>query len=77
MSPVDTQTLASMFDTAPAVSTTATGMMVVSPQVRMVMLVRRADDGSLVTSCVTSSEEAAAFLHPQTRTAVAHEPQDK
>jgi hypothetical protein len=61
----DTQTLSSMFDTTPDVSTTSSGMMVVSPQVRMVMLVRRADDGSLVTTCATSAAQAEAFLHPR------------
>jgi hypothetical protein len=66
----DTQTLSSMFDVPTEVSTTASGMMVVSPQVRMVMLVKRADDGSLVTTCATSAAQAEAFLHPQSRAAV-------
>ena len=66
----DTQTLSSMFDTTPDVSTTSSGMMVVSPQVHMVMLVRRADDGSLVTTCATSAAQAEAFLHSQERVAV-------
>ena len=65
----DTQTLSSMFDTTPDVSTTSSGMMVVSPQVRMVMLVRRADDGSLVTTSATSAAQAEEFLHPQSRVA--------
>lgn len=66
----DTQTLSSMFETPPDVSTTSSGMMVVSPQVRMVMLVRRAEDGSLVTTCATSAAQAEAFLHPQAPFAV-------
>jgi hypothetical protein len=65
VSQADTQTLSSMFDVPSEVSTTSSGMMVVSPQVRMVMLVRRADDGSLVTTCATSAAQAEAFLHPK------------
>ena len=60
----DTQTLSSMFDITPDVATTSSGMMVVSPQVHMVMLVRRADDGTLVTTCATSAAQAETFLHP-------------
>ena len=63
VSQVDTQTLASMFETPAEVTTTPSGMMVVSPQVRTVMLVRRAEDGSLVTTCATSAVQADAFLH--------------
>lgn len=66
----DTQTLSSMFDVPTEVSSTSNGMMVVSPKVRMVMLVRRADDGSLVTACATSAAQAEAFLHPQSPVAV-------
>ena len=53
------------------------GMMVTSPQVRMVMMIKRADDGTLVTSCVTSADEAENFLRPKTRTADAKTPQEK
>ena len=69
-SQAETQTLSSMFDTQSEVSATSSGMMVVSPQVRTVMLVRLADDGSLVTTCATSAAQADAFLHPQSRVAV-------
>ena len=65
VSGADTQTLASMFETQPEAITTSTGMMVVSPQVRTVMLVRRAEDGSLITTCATSAVQADAFLHPK------------
>lgn len=65
VSAADMQTVASMFDTKPEVITTATGMMVVSPQVHPVMLMRRAEDGSLVVTCVTSAAQADAFLHPK------------
>ncbi len=74
---VHTEALSSMFDTRSDVVITSTGMMVVSPQVRMVMLVRRAEDGSLVTKCVTSAEQAEGFLHPKVRVAVANEVQEK
>jgi len=76
-SETDSQSLSSMFDTPSDVAITSTGMMVVAPQVRMVMLVRRAEDGSLVTACVTSAEQADAFLHPKARVAAANEVQDK
>jgi len=65
-----TETVSSMFEISPDVSTMPGGMMVVSPQVRMVMLVRRADDGSLVTTCATSAAQAEAFLHPRSRVVV-------
>lgn len=71
------EAISSMFDTPSDVSMTSTGMMVVSPQVRMVMLVRRAEDGSLVTVCVTSAEQADAFLHPKAGIAVANEVEEK
>ena len=69
-SDADRQTLASMFDTPAEVSTTSSGMMVVSPQVRTVLLVRRAEDGSLVTTCATSAAQARAFLDPKQAGAV-------
>ena len=69
-SQAETQSVSSMFDAHPAVVTTSTGMMVVSPQVHTVMLVRRADDGSLVTTCATSAVQAEAFLHPKQARAI-------
>lgn len=75
---VDSKTPATdLFNTHNDVTVTASGMMVTSPQVRMVMMVKRADDGTLVTACVTSADEAENFLHPKTRTADAKTPQEK
>jgi hypothetical protein len=70
-------TLASLFETPSDVTVTAGGMMVTSPQVRTVMMIKRADDGTLVTTCVTSAAEAESFVHPKIRTADAHAPKQE
>lgn len=67
----------SLFETSSAVTVMPGGMMVITPQVRMVMLVKRADDGTLVMQCVTSAEAADAFLHPKGRTNDAQKRQEK
>lgn len=59
--------LASLFETPSDVIVTPGGMMVASPPSRMVMLVRRSDDGSLETICVESAEAAERFLHAKTK----------
>ena len=53
------------------------GMMVIAAPVHMVMLARRGDDGMLVTTCVTSTEAAEAFLRPRNRTADSQKAQEK
>lgn len=75
----DSKTPAStdLFSTSSEVTVMSNGMMVTSPQVRMVMMIKRADDGTLVTSCVTSADEAENFLRPKTRTVDAKTPQEK
>ncbi len=65
-----------LFDTSSEVTVLPGGMMVTSPGVRMVMLMKRAEDGTLVMQCVTSADAADAFLHPDTR-AGAQKPQDR
>lgn len=60
--------LSALFDTPSDVLVTPSGMMVVSPQIRTWMLVKRADDGTLVTACVTNAKDADEFLHSKTPT---------
>lgn len=61
---VPSDTVAALFETASNVIVTPTGMMITAPQVRTIMLVKRADDGTLVTACVTSAAAAEEFLRP-------------
>ncbi|MGZ5492664.1 MAG: hypothetical protein ACXW3E_03865 [Thermoanaerobaculia bacterium] len=57
---------ASLFETSANVITAPGGMMVASSPTRMVILARRAEDGSIVTACVESAEAAEKFLHAKT-----------
>ena len=70
-------TQADIFATSSDVSVTLSGMMVTAPQARMVMMVKRADDGTLVTSCVSSPEAAEHFLRPMNRNADVTKAQEK
>jgi hypothetical protein len=69
--------LASLFETSATVIAAPDGMMVASPPTRMVMLVRRAEDGSIVTACVESAEAAEKFLHSKPKAAAAREAEEK
>ena len=69
--------LASLFETSPNVIAAPGGMMVASPPTRMVMLARRAEDGSIVTACVASAEAAETFLHAKIRTPASGEAGEK
>lgn len=57
-----------LFESTPDVIVMPNGMMVAQAPMHLVMLVRIAPDGSIVTSCVDSAESAARFLHPKSRT---------
>lgn len=69
--------LQSLFETPPDVIVLPGGMMVAQAPAHLVMLVRIAADGSVVTACVDSAEAAARFLHPQSRPANAQKAQEK
>lgn len=73
----ENESINNLFETSPDVTVTASGMMVTTPQVRMLMMVKRTGDGSLVTQCIESAEAAEQFLRPKTRSAGALEPQEK
>jgi hypothetical protein len=68
--------LASLFQTSSSVVVAPDGMLVGSPATTMVMLVRRAEDGSIVTACVESAEAADTFLHAKT-TPASHAAEEK
>src|SRR4051794_8775599 len=68
---------ADIFETPSEVTVTSNGMMVTAPQVRTVMMVKRADDGTLVTSCVSSAAAAEEFVRPKTRNGDVTKAQEK
>ena len=69
--------LASLFETSATVIAAPDGMMVASSPTRMVMLARRAEDGSIVTACVESAEAAERFLHAKTKTPASRTAEEK
>ena len=69
--------LATLFDAPSDLVVAHDGMMVIAAPMRMVMLARRADDGTLVTTCVTSAEAAEEFLRPRNRTVDSQKAQEK
>ena len=70
--------LATLFDAPSSDLVVASdGMMVIAAPMHMVMLARRADDGTIVTTCVTSSEAAEEFLRPRNRTLESQKAQEK
>jgi hypothetical protein len=71
------QDVKAMFAASSDVTVTSSGMMVTAPQVQTIMLVKRDDDGSLVTKCETTAEGAESFLRPKTRIIDSTKPQEK